>query len=56
MARLFQLSLGEEAFEWFYDLENKSNISYDPLKQEFIAQYQHNIKIKPTLVDLAKMR
>lgn len=56
LVRLFQLSLGEEAFKWFYGLENQSITCYKQLKWEFITQYQHNIKRKPTLEDLAKMK
>ena len=56
LARLFQLSLGEEASEWFYSLEIQSIPSYEQLKQSFLTQYQQNIKRKPTLVDLARMR
>lgn len=56
LARLFQLNLGKEASKWFYSLENQSITSYEKLKQEFLTQYQHNIKRKPTLVDLERMR
>ena len=56
LERLFQLSLGEEAFEWFYSLENQSIKSYEQLKQNFLTQYQHNIKRKPTLINLERMR
>jgi len=56
LARLFQLSLGEEASKWFYSLKNQSITSYWQLKQNFLNQYQHNMKRKPTLVDLARMR
>ena len=54
--RLFQLSLGEEDYKWFYSLENQSITNYEKLKQNFLTQYQHNMKIKPILVDLARMR
>jgi len=56
LARLFQLSLGEEASEWFYELKDQSITSYRQLKQEFLDQYQHSIKKKPTIMDLARMR
>lgn len=32
LARLCQLILGEEAFEWFYGLKDQSITSYDQLK------------------------
>jgi len=32
LARLFLNSLGKEASEWFYSLENQSITSYDQLK------------------------
>jgi len=32
LVRLFQHNLGEEAFEWFYSIENKSITSYEQLK------------------------
>ena len=51
-----QLSLGEEASEWFYELKDQSITSYRQLKQEFLDQYQHSIKKKPTIMDLARMR
>jgi len=56
LAILFQLSLGEEASEWFYSLENQSITSYGQLEQKLLNQYQHNMKRKPTLVDLETMR
>jgi len=37
LARLFQLSLGEEASEWFYSLKNQRIISYEQLKQNFLT-------------------
>jgi len=37
LARLFQLSLGEEDSEWFYSLENQSITSYKQLKQNFLT-------------------
>jgi len=56
LARLFSSSLGKEASKWFYSLEDQSITSYSQLKQEFITQYQHNVKRKPTIMELAKMR
>jgi len=32
LARLFSTSLGKEAYEWFYSLEDQSITSYDQLK------------------------
>jgi len=56
LARMFPSSIGKEAFEWFYSLENQSITSYSQLKRYFVSQYQHNMKRRPTIVDLAKMK
>jgi len=56
VARLFPSSLVKEAFEWFYILEDQSITSYSQLKREFVSQYQHNMKRRPNIVDLAKMK
>jgi len=56
LARLFPSSLGKEASKCFYSLEEQSITSYSQLKREFVSQYQHNMKRRPTIVDLAKMR
>jgi len=56
LSRLFPSSLGKEASEWFYSLEDQSITNYSQLKKEFVSQYQHNMKRRPTIVDLAKMK
>lgn len=56
LARLFQLSLGEEASKQFYNIENQRIKSYEQLKENFLTQYQLNIRRKPTHIDLERMR